>query len=324
MPSLLVAVYRTIFLTLCALNILGCAAQSPGHHHRHQHLHQQKQQEQQQQRQRPIYAIAHRVLSPSAVTAALSHGANAIEVDLTAQEKTGWWADHSGEANSTDSTAQEIFTSVADARRHGQNVTFVWLDIKNPDLCDPKRMPECSIEALRDLARDILQPAGVKALYGFYQTADSRGFKVMSESITDNGNEAVVLSGKASEVATQYKDKGIEAPRKLMDDGFPQMENNFGTCREPGNFTCAELRNASDMRDQGQLGKTMGWTSTRGDSGRVDMLLGTARVDGIIYGFQDKEYRNDPVVIEAFGDIRSFVDRHSDSHRMATVDDVPW
>lgn len=321
MPSLLTTVYRTVFLVLCALNILGCAAHSPG---RHGHHHHRQQRQQQQQQQRPIYAIAHRVLSPSAVTAALSHGANAIEVDLTAQEKTGWWADHSGEANSTDSTAQELFTYIANERRRGQNVTFVWLDIKNPDLCDPKRNPECSIEALRDLTRKTLQPAGVKALYGFYQTADSRGFKVMSESITNNGNEAVVLSGKASEVAAQYKNKGIEAPRMLMDDGFPQMERNFGNCQEPGNFTCAELRNASEMRDQGRLGKIMGWTSTRGDSKLVDMLLGTARVDGIIYGFQDKEYRNDPVVREAFGDIRSFVVRHSDSHRMAAADDVPW
>lgn len=200
----------------------------------------------------------------------------------------------------------------------------MWFDIKTPDDCDPKRNPECSIEALRDLSRKILQPAGVKALYGFYQTADSRGFKVMAESIANNGNEAVVLSGKASDVAAQYKGKGIDAPRRLMDDGFPQMENNFGNCQEPGNFTCAELRNASEMRDQGQLGKIMGWTSTRGDAGRVDMLLGTARVDGIIYGFQDKEYKEDPVVREAFGDIRSFVDRHSDTHRMATADDVPW
>ncbi|KAB8074635.1 hypothetical protein BDV29DRAFT_156403 [Aspergillus leporis] len=96
--------------------------------------------------QRPIYAIAHMVLRPEAVTAALSHGANAIEVDLIAWKE--WWADHDGGDDSAGSTARELFIFIAEQRKSGKDITYIWLDIKNPDEC-PKGKA-CSIQALRD------------------------------------------------------------------------------------------------------------------------------------------------------------------------------
>ncbi|KAL4918914.1 hypothetical protein BDW62DRAFT_217368 [Aspergillus aurantiobrunneus] len=269
----------------------------------------------------PLYAIAHRVLRPEAVTAALSHGANALEVDLTASN-SDWWADHDGKANSAGTTARELFEFIASERRRGGNIGFVWLDIKNPDHCEEEEDGRCSIEGLRDMVRETLEPAGVRALYGFYQTEDSRGFEVMSES--HNANEAIALSGEASEVLGMYSYTDIPARQRVMDYGYPQMEAGFGTCHELSYCTCSELRHGREAREKGQLGKVFGWTSTEGDLERVGALLGVARVDGIIYGFQGRDYADDLVVRRAFHEISYFVNTHTDSHRLATVDDVPW
>lgn len=277
--------------------------------------------------QQPTYAIAHRVLRPSAVTAALSHGANALEVDLTAWD-SGWWADHSGSADSAGATAHELFSFIANERAHGQNIIFVWLDIKNPNYCDGEEDEEneCSIEALRDLVRDTLEPVGVRALYGFYQTEDSRGFEVMSETLNDN--EAICLSGDAGEVMLLYEeftsDLSVGPAQRVMDYGWPQLEYEFGNCHELEYYTCSGLRHGRDARNQGQLGLVMGWTSTAGDKERVGMMLGWAGVDGIIYGFQEEDYADADVPREALNDIVSFVEAHGEDRRMATVEDSPW
>ncbi|KAL3480426.1 hypothetical protein BJX99DRAFT_266865, partial [Aspergillus californicus] len=269
---------------------------------------------------RPTYAIAHRVLRPEAVTAALSHGANALEIDLTAWD-TEWWADHDGTAHSAGATARTLFQTIASQRQNGQNIIFVWLDIKNPDHCKGADRG-CSIEALRDLVRETLEPAGVKALYGFFQTETSDGFTVMRETL--GGNEAIVLSGTAGEVVGLYDDTGISARQRIMDYGYSRLDQGFGNCHELSYYTCAELREGGGLREDGRLGKVMGWTSTRGDTQRVDLLLQGAEVDGVIYGFQSEDYADDAVPKAAFQDIQDFVDAHSDTRRMANVEDAPW
>ena len=269
--------------------------------------------------QRPIYAIAHRVLRNTAVSAALSHGANASEVDLRAWTKE-WWADHDGGADTAGATAREIFTFIADQRKQGSDVSFVWLDIKNPDDCDAGQ--GCSIEALRDLVRETLEPAGVRALYGFFGTEDSRGFKVMQDSL--NGNEAVVLSGEADEVQALYGETKIGASQRVMDYGDVHLDNGFGDCTEESWNTCTELKQGAESRDQGKLGKVLGWTSTDSDTERVGKLLGTANVDGIIFGYQNADYADDEVPKAAGKDIIDFVKKNSDSMRMAKGTDAPW
>ncbi|KAE8388624.1 hypothetical protein BDV23DRAFT_173765 [Aspergillus alliaceus] len=136
--------------------------------------------------QRPIYAIAHKVLTPDAVQMALSHGANAVRVDISPWY-SGWWTDHDG-------------SFMSDGRQ------------------------ACSIEALWDLAREILQPAGVRVLYGFGQPTMTRGYTVIRDSL--NENEAVVISGRTHDVLERYKAAGESIPidRRVMDYGrYPMV-----------------------------------------------------------------------------------------------------
>ncbi|KAE8148514.1 hypothetical protein BDV25DRAFT_168375 [Aspergillus avenaceus] len=268
---------------------------------------------------RPIYAIAHRVLTIDGVEAALSQGSNAIEVDLTAWQN--WWADHDGTWSSAGASARELFSYMAQRRHSGANLLFVWLDIKNPDHCAEGK--PCSIQALRDLVRETLEPAGVRALYGFYQTEHSDGFEVIRDSL--NANEALCLSGSADYVMSVYNANAASVPisQRAMDYGGVNIRDGFGDCHEAGGKTCSELRLGREASDQGKLGKVLGWTTTEGDTLYVeDMLL--MGVDGIIYGHQMQNYANDGVTKAALHDIQNYVNSHPATHRMATANDLPW
>lgn len=99
---------------------------------------------------RPVYVVAHRVLTAEGVRNALAHGANALEVDATAWTDGGWYADHDRTITSRGDTVEEVFDQAATERAHGARINFVWLDIKNPDFCDsssPQRT-HCSVTGL--------------------------------------------------------------------------------------------------------------------------------------------------------------------------------
>ncbi|KAK2768733.1 hypothetical protein FQN54_000589 [Arachnomyces sp. PD_36] len=270
-------------------------------------------------RPRPIYTIAHMVLSAQGMKDALSNGANSIEIDLTAWDE--WFADHDGTGDSAGDTARDLFQAVADERKSGRDIPFVWLDIKNPDECASDD-EDCGIETLRDICREILQPAGVRVLYGFFQTEDSTAYRVISESLNDN--EAVVLSGEANEVLDMYSGSSFPTNQKIMDYGWTQLEEGFGDCHEDSYYTCTELRQAAEERDRGNFGKVFGWTSTTGDGSLVGSLLGNAAVDGIIYGFEKTRYYDHEDSRAAAKDITDWVEAHTDDLRMATNSDIPW
>ncbi|KAL8807894.1 MAG: hypothetical protein Q9200_004481 [Gallowayella weberi] len=231
---------------------------------------------------RPFYLIAHHVLTSTGIEDAVHNGANAVEIDMTAYEE-GWWADHDHGANSWGDSAKDIFNKIANERRNGKTITFVWLDIKNPDWCDPNdpKWQHCSVGGLRDLARQILQPAGVRVLYGYVFKASSKTYPFIRDGL--NSNEAINLDGNPKQVLDLFQRNGPkDQSRRVSSYGDDDISFEFGTCQEDKYNTCTELRQAVAS---GKFGRVFGWTSTAGKGDYVRKELDTAGVDGIIYGF---------------------------------------
>ena len=275
---------------------------------------------------KPFYLIAHRVLVADGIKAALSHGANAIEIDMTAW-KDGWWADHDATRfpPSWGDTARKMFETIAEERKAGKTITFVWLDIKNPDHCNPQDPQKriCSIDALRDLARELLQPHGVRVLYGFRDT-DSKAWNSILKGL--NMNEAMNLNGKANEVMQGFDSHGpSQLSQRIMSYGYFNLAFQFGDCKGSKD-TCTELRQGVES---GKFGKVFGWTYSPpygGKSGRVyvEALLGIAGIDGLIYGLEITHYVDDPRARIAAQDIISWVTSHPELRYLAAQHNNPW
>lgn len=277
---------------------------------------------------RPIYAIAHRVLSVQGVKDAIANGANALETDMRAwhdESGDGWWADHDGVVANRSATASELFEAIAEQRIAGKNVTFVWFDLKNPDYCnlyDPAHV-NCSIVALQDLARKILHPAGVRVMFDFSGTI-GKAYSHICESA--NAYESIGVEGRSAYVRKTFDRCTLNNNRAqhIMSIGYydyDHLPSEFGNCEldEVGNRVCKELREAVLSR---AFGKVFGWTSSVGQAFYVDKMLGTAGVDGLIYGM-GADYKDSDVTRAAFKDISDWVAK-TPGRYLAGQDDHPW
>ncbi|MEU7579832.1 phospholipase [Streptomyces sp. NPDC041068] len=283
--------------------------------------------------QRPTWAIAHRVLTTGGVTTALENGANALEFDATAWRK-GWWADHDGTPTSSGDTMSEMFDQVAKEHDGGRHVSFVWLDMKNPDWCDSDdaKWRHCSVAALRDMAREKLESRGIRVLYGFYGKEGGSGWKNALGDL--NPKEAVSFSGDYAQVRDGFAEHGPSVPghQRVMDKGLFSMALKFGGIRE-------ELAAGGKARDAGELAQTVGWTVGKGDKERAAALLDSsgkgAAVDSLIYGNRMSCYpdgvsgpkgcgTDDSAVRESLSYITDYVKAHPDTRRMATPRDIPF
>ncbi|CAI6095927.1 unnamed protein product [Clonostachys chloroleuca] len=68
---------------------------------------------------RPFYAIAHRIIKGYDVRSALAHGANAINIDMTAWS-SGWWVGHDGLPTTARDTAKKMFQTISEERKESR------------------------------------------------------------------------------------------------------------------------------------------------------------------------------------------------------------
>ncbi|TAQ84821.1 hypothetical protein B7494_g6848 [Chlorociboria aeruginascens] len=272
---------------------------------------------------RPIYAIAHRVLMIQSVRDAVSDGANALEIDVTAWSDQ-WYADHNDHAGaSKGDTVENMFREIARQRYNGKVISFVWLDIKNPKYCepdDPSWKDKCSVVALRKLAKDILEPKDIRVLYGF-DSSDYKAYDYIRKNL--RGWEAIGLDGKSDDVVKQFEDKGpSDTTRRVMSRGlaFPDAPFVFGDCDKGDSGICGQLYKAASSN---KFGKVFGWTTRASLRHYVKDMLDVGS-DGVIYGFPAHMYASSPKTQSALADIKHWVMEHSSNYRMAGWYDYPW
>lgn len=293
---------------------------------------------------RPLYLIAHKVLTTQGVDDALNNGANALEMDMTAWND-GWWCDHDGKTTSRYATASDQFKHVARRRKEGKNIQFVWLDIKDPDYCNPaqKGKEACSIIGLQNLARSILQPAGVRVLYGF-GNAGGKALPLIRDNL--NNLEAINLdasggSGNLTPLQAEQALLSVPKSQKVGSYGDDYLASGFAAkggkiCFEKDWYTCTELRQA---KASGTWTKVFGWTVsalvsssttmagplTVTQAGLVKHLFSDAGVDGVIYGSPGNNYEDSDDIRAALRSVMEWINGHSGTVKVADLmDPSPW
>lgn len=278
----------------------------------------------------PFYAIAHRVLDKAGLEAALKHGANAIEVDATAWKNSnrGWWADHDGIPTSRGDKMSDFLTSVAEARRAGKNMNWLWFDLKNPDNCG-KDDTDCNIEFLRDMARQILKPVNVKILWGFSgSAANGRAYKLLRDDL--DANEAIGidgLGGTSSEEAKKNFESGgpTNVAQRVWTNGYFIPSYKFGSCEDKDASAtdldiCPQIRYGIMSK---AFGKVFGWTISRNDVREANKLM-YAGVDGLIYGHVASSYKDSAEARAALELITNWLHNNKDRRYLAELSDKPW
>lgn len=172
----------------------------------------------------------------------------------------------------------------------------------------------CSVTALRDLAREVLQPVGVRALYGFYGT--NYEYNTYTRIANDlNSNEAVNLDGELSWAQQGFDNAGPgDTSRRVYSWGNPTISNGFAD----------RVADLTEAASSGKFAKVFSWTTASGDSAYVEQLVDQIKVDGIIYGYSGANYDNSASVRTAFNDVASAVEAASGHNCLATAKDNPW
>ncbi|WP_189959552.1 hypothetical protein [Streptomyces alanosinicus] len=277
---------------------------------------------------RPIWAIAHRVLEKKAVDAALNHGANALEIDMTAENGGPWWAQHDAGALGRGDKAADLFTYIGQQRSAGKNVSFVWLDMKTPNGCGT-HIPsynQCKVQALAEDARKLLEDKGIYVMYGFPQLSgvqpNKSGLRYMAQHLTDK--EAISVSagsgikpyGEFDNAFNVLKTvEQIPPDQRVIDSGF----FNPGLAKKQQILD--GLKKGAGYRAENNLARVFGWTAVY--SSQVSEMLDTG-ADGVIYGNASRQYTGDKSNEELMKKFHDRIASSGGSLRLATTADAPF
>ncbi|KAL9598712.1 MAG: hypothetical protein Q9219_004325 [cf. Caloplaca sp. 3 TL-2023] len=270
---------------------------------------------------KPIWMIAHKCLTVQSIDDAITNGANAFEMDLTAY-KEGWWAQHPGET--WHDSIGTLFEHLSEKAKDGENVQWVWLDIKNPDAFKDGLG---SIQALQTLVREQLSNHGIAALYGF--SVNSAATKYVAKNLRENEGINYDASSDVKSENKTPKDaikvlQGVKRGHRIGSYGWNQLRNSFGTCYETEFYTCTELRQAVTSVN---WNKVFGWTASNeaGEKDRVEKLFNIAKVDGMIFGHQSDIYSDDENTRAAAKMIKDWIAAHKNDAKLADdADGNPW
>ncbi|PHM45151.1 phospholipase D [Xenorhabdus mauleonii] len=256
---------------------------------------------------KPFYAIAHRVLTEKSVIAAITHGANALEIDCTAW-KQGWWADHDGLLTSYGDTAEDIFKSII---KHDtiKQICFIWLDVKNSDYSsDPNNI--AAIEKLRSLARNILEVNGIRVLFELNQY--KRAWNVLTKDLNDK--EAMSVRGRYEKVLSVFSKSENKIPRekRVMNYGYFCLRCGFS-------ITTKELQKGVESN---KFYKIFSWTYAHGRLDLIKQLVNDVKLDGVIYGFKVTYYYDHEDTRAAFQEVKETFENAG--RQLATRDDLLW
>ncbi|OAQ66355.1 phospholipase D [Pochonia chlamydosporia 170] len=274
----------------------------------------------------PFYAIAYRTLSSKSVKKAIKVGANALHLDVVPRVddhvppgKFGWFTERDDKSPTKKGRkVKGIFDTIAGQRKKGKNITFVWLAVHNPDFCTP-HYHYCSFAALRDLAREILQPKGIHVLYGF-PSVESEAYKSIQGDLNDL--EAVSINGQDGEVKAAFEQYGPKnVTKRIMSYGYKKPAFHFGNCTEERYYICSELKKGAESKSE--IGKTFGWTLVTRQTYFAYKLM-EVNVDGLVFGFRYTEFGDSDRTRSALRFMKNWVERHPHVRYMATNDDKPW
>ncbi|PFH61232.1 hypothetical protein XA68_17930 [Ophiocordyceps unilateralis] len=293
---------------------------------------------------KPFWAIAHRVLCAEEVRAAVSDGANAIEVDLAVTNRK-WYADHHDFGRSTfkGHEAWKVFQEVSKLfQKDNRNISFVWFDLKTPDKCEPMD-EQCGIKVLHDLYRQYLRPHTVHVLWGFYEK--EIGSPAMNW-IRDNMDRGAALNidGNFQTVKNTFDSFGLNVTKRIpvtpdyfdirglgreqqrvYSNGLFKPGALFGSffksCSTDSDGICGQLIKAIQSN---YFGKVFSWTVSISNEEEAQKTMDIG-VDGLIYGQSTSSYgeanRNPK---KALDHIMNWIKKHPDKMYRARPEDKPW
>ncbi|MBW3085440.1 Phospholipase D [Austwickia sp. TVS 96-490-7B] len=266
---------------------------------------------------KPIFAVEQRARYPKDIDEAIKNGANAIQIQVDAHRKHGWYATTARRGGRRGESVEGMLKHVAKLRQEGKTINFVWLDLRRAVPC---KTDVCKASILRDLARTHVQKHGVRVIYGFNDGYGQRSWHALTQGLNDK--EAISVHHYTSDALGIYAKHGkhIKPQQRIIDYGVEEI----GNCTTPNKTICYQLKQADAARKRGELGQMIGWTTPFNPMQSVDIEVTKANVNILLAALPLTLSSNRKAHADPMRDINNWVKANPKEARMATQDDKPW